>query len=66
MAKQSKIINQRDVQFALDRASKGKSFKVTSSKSVTNLNADIASVNDVANCLVALVKELQSKGIIGE
>lgn len=64
MAKQSKIINQRDVQFALDRASKGKSFKVTSSKSVTNLNADIAILADTSACLVALIKELQIKGII--
>jgi len=64
MAKQSKIINQRDVQLTLDKVSKGKIFKATSSRSITNLNADTASIGEVADYLVALVKELQVKGII--
>lgn len=64
MAKQSKIINQRDVQLTLDKTSKGLPFKVTGDRVVRDLNANTASIGNLADCVVTLIKELQAKGII--
>ena len=64
MAKAIKVLDARDVQQMFDKVSKGKPYKIKSTKEKRDFNKDTVTLDEFADVLGTLIKDLMEKGII--